>query len=311
MIARRDSFAASALAAIVCASCAGFERWPWGSPQAYPAPMESTSDTLQSGDVDLIARGPEEVLVLRHADPVLVRPAGLASGFPLTFYDKNIRVSAGSAVYSAPGGRVEVLWPNGNSVVLFGRGAGLIGSQSRGEPCFLFRQVDHARIDLRHEDQIELLGGAHLTASSGPFVVEHFRADIVRVKNQSKVAGEIAFREALFTLDPGQVIDLPLLSAGARPAPRDVALQPVKGPGFEVESTGDMQAQVEDGAVRLQGEGEHEIHGLGVRVRVDTGESVRFSGLARPSNAAKNAPTPLPAPLKPNEPAASGNEPRP
>jgi len=44
-----------------------------------------------------------------------------------------VRVHAGSEVSSAPGGRIEVLWSNGNSIVLFDGGAGVVGSPSKGQ----------------------------------------------------------------------------------------------------------------------------------------------------------------------------------
>src|SRR6185369_8739405 len=113
------------------------------------------------------------------------RPAGTSSAFPLTFYDKSRPLASGSGVYCSPGGRAEILWPDGNSISLFGASSGIIGSPSRGEPSFILRQVDLVLIEPRKEDQIELLGGALLRAHSGPFALEHERADVLRVRNQS------------------------------------------------------------------------------------------------------------------------------
>jgi hypothetical protein len=311
------SAAAAALLALF-ASCAGFTRWPWGSTQRWPGPMEATVDPLPPGDTVPQVTGPEEVYIVRHADPVQVRPAGLPSSFPLSFYDKDIRVGAGSTVYSAPGGRVEILWPDGTSIVMFGRGTGIVGSPSRGEPAFTFREVERALLDLKHDEEIELYGGAHLTASSGPFILDHVRADILRVKNQAPSAGRIAFREAVFTLDPGQVVDLPMLSAGAKPAPRDSGLAFARASGFSIEYGGAIERVPAEGAVVLAASGDHEIHGLGVNVRLRPGEEARFRGLergARPPSPPAVAPTteesaPKPPPVEEEEPPAPPIDPQ-
>lgn len=280
---RSAPFALACAFACVTSGCAGFTRWPWGSTQRWPGPMEAKANPLPAGDAVRAATGPEEVLVVRHADPVQVRPAGLSSSFPLSFYDKDIRVNAGATVYSAPGGRVEILWPDGSSIVMFGRGTGFIGSPSRGETAFSFREVERAMVQLNREEEIELYGGAHLVASSGPFILDHTRADILRVKNQAKSAGRISFRESVFTLDPGQAVDLPLLSAGASPAPRDSGLSVARASGFTVQFGGAVDLVPLPDAVELHARGEHEIHGLGVSIRLTPGESVRFRGLERAS----------------------------
>ncbi|MBK7876601.1 MAG: hypothetical protein IPJ77_12790 [Planctomycetes bacterium] len=276
-------------------SCAGFLRWPWGSTQRVPGPMESDRDPLPPGDSLSHLPGPEEVLVLRHADPVQVRPAALTSSFPLSFHDKDLRVTAGSGVYSAPGGRAEVLWPGGNSVVLSGRSAGIVGSKSRGESAFLFRQIERAVVDFKSEDQVELVGGSRLSAKSGPFLLDHVRPDILRVKNQSKLAGEIAFRDAVLTLDPGEVVDLPLLDGGASPVQSDPGLATTQGPGFQVAWSGQVDVGKDPAAVRVRALGEHEVHALGLRVRMERDEEVVFHGVVRARGAAPAAPTPAPA----------------
>ena len=281
---------------LALAGCGGFGRFPWRSTQQWPGPMQPLADPLPSGDRLTYAEGPEMVMALRHADPVQVRPAGLPSSFPLSFYKKDIRLHSGSAVYSAPGGRIEVLWPSGTSVLLFGQGAGIIGSQSRGEPTFLLQQVERAQLMLQPGDQIELLGGSLLSGDSGPFVLEHTRADILRVKNQSKTAGTIAFREAVFTLDPGQAVDLPLLSAGGKPAHSDVGWTVVQGVGFEAGYNGAVDALNEPDAVALRARGEHEIRGLGVRVRMERDEELRLQSLGAPRSKASVPAVPPPAP---------------
>lgn len=269
---------ACVLATQVLAGCGGFNRWPWGSTQRVPGPMESAHHPLPPGDSEEHPPGPEEVLVLRHADPVQVRPAGLSSSFPLAFYNKDLRVTAGSGVYTAPGGRAEVLWPGGNSIVLFGRCAGIVGSKSRGESAFLFRQIERAEVSFTSEDQVELVGGSRLSAHSGPFVLDHVREDILRVKNQSKSTGQIAFRETVLTLDPGEVVDLALLAGGASPVQSDPGLQEAKGPGFVVAWSGQVDVAKDERSVRVRALGEHELRGLGLRIRMNRDEEVTFLG---------------------------------
>ena len=276
----RVARAAFALALVFGASgCAGWTRWPWGTTQRWPAPMTYGTTPLPPGEAALFEEGPEEVLVLRHADPVKVRPAGLSAGYPLTFYQKSVRVHAGSAVSSSSGGRVEVLWTNGNSIVVFDEGDGVVGSPSRGQPSFVFLTCDRARIDLKEPDQIELLGGARLSASSGPYVLERLRGDILRVSNQSKTPGEVLYRDAVIRLDPGQIVDLALLSAGGHPVQSDPGLQTTDGPGYTIRWSGTMEFQREKSAVSVRSLGEHEIQANGVRVRLERDAVARFEGL--------------------------------
>jgi hypothetical protein len=271
-------------------ACTGFHRWPWGSTQALPGPMENETDPLPPGDRTTYQPGPEEVLVLRHADPVQVRPAGLAAAFPLSFYDKDLRVVAGSGVYSAPGGRAEVLWPGGNSIVLYGRTAGVVGSKSRGESAFVFLQIERASIAFEEEDQVALIGGSQLSVRSGPFILDHTRRDILRVKNQSKAAGQIAFRDEILVLDPGEVVDLPLLESGGSPIQSDPGLQATRGPGFGVAWSGQVDVDTGPDAVRVRALGEHEVHGLGVRVRMGRDEVVEFHGVVGSGKALQRPP---------------------
>ncbi|MCY2961449.1 MAG: hypothetical protein NTY35_14905 [Planctomycetota bacterium] len=265
--------------AIGCASCTAYSRWPFWSTQQHPGPMTEAEEPLPPGAQLLYPEGPEEVLVIRHADPVKVRPAGRTGGFPLSFYEKNTRVHSGSSVSVAPGGRVEILWSDGTSILMSDRGFGLVGSPSRGESLFTFLDVASAWIDLAGEEQIDLVGGARLSASSGPIVLERVRADIVRVKNQSKTSSRIAFREDVIELDPGQAVDLPLLSAGGRPTRSATSAQLVTGPGFTVRSSGAVETDADAARVRVQAVGEHEIQGLGQRLRLERGEEADFRGL--------------------------------
>ncbi len=285
MNARQAASAWIATLACVALSpaCGGPWRWPWGNTQRWPGPMEPLSDPLPSGDRELYAPGPEELLVLRHADPCQVRPAGYASAFPLTFYKKSLRLNSGSCVYAAPGGRIEVLWPNGSSIALSGRGAGIIGSKSRGEPAFIFQQVDRAEIQLQERDQVELVGGARLSAEGGPFRLELLRRDMLRLRNQSKGSGDVAYRASVFHLDPGQIVDLPLGTTAGTPRPEPGDWQTASAGGLSIEWQGALERLDEPGQLGLRATGEHEIRALGLRLRLERDEEVRFRPLGQPA----------------------------
>lgn len=265
--------------ALALNSCAGWTRWPWGTTQRWPGAMENAVDPLPPGEAHLFEEGPEEVLVLRHADPVKVRPTGLSAGYPLTFYRKSVRVHAGSEVSSAPGGRIEVLWSNGNSIVLFDGGAGVVGSPSKGQSSFIFLNCERARIELKEADQIELMAGARLSASTGPFTLERTRSDVLRVSNQSKGVGEVLFRDAAIRLDPGQEVDLALLSAGGKPMQVDSGQKMVEGAGYTVRWSGSVDAVREGDTVRVRALGDNEIQANGVHLRLEKDEVARFEGL--------------------------------
>ncbi len=259
---------------MVCASCA------WQSTQRWPGPMRSTREVLPPGDSAQHPPGPEEVAVVRHADPVQIRPAGALSGHPMEFYDKRARLSAGGAVMVSPGGRAEVLWPSGTSIVMFGEAVGWIGSTSRGEPLLDFTALDRARLDLQEGDSVRLLGGALLSGASGPYLLEHEADGTLLVHNQSKAQVRIGFREETFDLQPGQVVRIPLISSGGAPYVDDPALQRHNGPGFQVRLLGELDCVDEAGGVRVSagpGATGREARSLGVRVTLAPGESVLFS----------------------------------
>lgn len=277
--ALRRVHAAVIAMALACSSCTAWQRWPFWSTQEHPGPMEDAVDPLPIGAQADYPEGVEEVLVVRHADPVKVRPAGRTAGYPLTFYEKSVRMHSGSSVAVAHGGRAEILWNDGSSILISGRSLGLVGSPSRGESLLVFFEVEAAQIQLAAEEQIDLLGGARLSASGGPIVLERARGDILRVRNQSKTSARVAFREDVIDLDPGQSVDLPLLSAGGRPTRSATSADLVSGPGFPVLLTGAVEADADANRVRVQAVGEHEIEALGQKVRLERGEEVDFSGL--------------------------------
>ncbi|MCB9916175.1 MAG: hypothetical protein H6828_13690 [Planctomycetes bacterium] len=286
--------------ALLAAGCAGRSRWPDFSTQQYPRPMRNAVSPLPPGAEVNHPPGPEEVVIGRLADPVQLQPAGESAAFPLRFFDKRRRANAGAWVYSAAGGRAEILWPSGTTVVLFDHCTAIVGSPSRGEPELYLLDVQRALLNLTEGDQVELTGGARLAADSGPWLVERRLFDILRVKNQSKETGEVSYRDEVFQLLPGETVDLPLLSAGGRPIPERPGADHVPGPGFEVEVYGDVDSTLVENGVRLEVGGEHEISALGVRLHLQEGERATFSGLG-----AGGAPLPEP---RPTDPAASDTD---
>lgn len=289
------------LLAATAVSCSGFRRWPWWSTHEAPGPMQATVTPLPGGDLDTVRPGPEEVLVVRHADPVEVRPSGAPSSFPLSFHKKTVRVKAGSAVYGAAGSRVEMLWNNGMHVVLFGQGSALIASPSRGEPSLVIRQLERGELHFRSHEEIELLGGARLTSDGGPFLLDHATPQILRVLNRGKSAGRLAYRDEVYVLDPGMSVDLALLSSGGAPYSGDPALRTVEGPGFQLQWAGAAQVETLPDALVVRSTGEHEVHALGLRLRMDRDEAAVFEGVpsAAPGRQAarpRAAPAPAAAP---------------
>lgn len=244
--------------------------------QRHPKPMVAPDD-LPPGAANLFAMGPEEALVVRHSDPVHVRRPGEVSSFPLHFYNKTLRVNAGSWVQSGAGGKAEVLFPGDTSLTLTGRCTAVLGSTSRGEPVALFLELDQVRISLGPTEYVRLLGGAVLSGEGGPYVIDRLRGDILLVANRSSKALQLAFREERLVLAPGEVVHLPLLEAGGGPIEADPAFERLNGPRFDVSVSGALQLlRAEPQVLELQAEGPHEVRALGLVLRMDDGDRVRF-----------------------------------
>lgn len=278
---------------VLATGCAGFQHFPWFDSQRWPGPMEAAEDPLRAGDATRFPRGPEEVRILRHADPVQVRMAGSAGSIPLSYKRKEMRVSSGSGVMSSGGGRAEVLWPNGSSAVLFGFTDGIVGSPSRGEASLILRDIDEVRFDPKAEDLYELQGGAKLRVRSGPVRVTRPRRGILNIANESKRSAQVAFRDATIVLDPGQAVDLPILTGSAQVAGDNSTgerkLATTQGSGFTLEAGEGATATAEAGALVARGNGV--VRALGVQVALAPGTEARFSGLVRTPGS-----TPAPSP---------------
>lgn len=269
---RRAARALAWTGALAAAAC---------NPQIWPKPMDPQRSPLPPGASAQWAEGPEEVTLVRHADPVKVRPAGQHAGFPVLYYEKSRRIRAGAGVLVDAGGRAEVLWPSGTTITLFGPASGIVGSTSRGEPTFVLDELGSARMTLQEMDQVQLVGGAILTGESGPYLVERTGPETIRVRNQSKEPLRVGFRTTDFEVGPGQQIDLPLVSGGGHPRAED-GFRALAGPGFSVDVRGEVRSTPLADGLRLSADGLHELRGLGVRVHLESGETAVFSGLAGP-----------------------------
>lgn len=275
-----------ALLAVSLCACAGDLRWPRIPTQRLPGPMPAKVEPLPPGISEAFPPGPEEVLVVRHADPVQLRPAGQLAAFPMAFYDKSRRVSTGSVVFTAAGGRSEVSWSDGSWAVMFGPVTAVVGSPSRGEPRLMLFEIERVDLSAAVRERYRMMGGSILSIESGPWVVERIRDDTIRIANQSKLPGELAFRRDVFLLDPGESIDVPLLGEDIAAqhfegAPIQDAIEgrTIAGPDFELVLEGEVERLQDPRGVRLRSRGEHRIHGFGVSVILLDGEEVRFSGL--------------------------------
>ena len=264
------------------AACVADSRWPRIETQQWPSPMQTVPGEFDVSTLHGIISsepGIEEVSVLRYGDPVQVRPAGGTAAYPLAFHDKEVKLKSGSWVLCSPGGKVEILWNGGTSVVFSGRTTGLVGSEGRGEPTFAFVELESAILNLGPGDQVRLLGGAEISADAGPIAVERLDSGVLRVENQSKRAARIRFREADYMLDQGQEIHLPLLSAGGAPLG---ALTDSRRPGrdkrlIQLEGAAELLPHPE--GVRVIMTGAHEIRGMGLRMQLAPGEELIVRGV--------------------------------
>jgi len=266
------------------AACVVDSRWPRIETQQWPAPMQAVPGDLDSSALRGVVSsqpGVEEVLVLRYGDPVQVRPAGGAASYPLPFHDKEVQLNAGSWVLCSPGGKVEILWPGGTSIIFSGRTTGLVGSPSRGEPTFAFVELENATLDLRYGDQVRLLGGALISADVGPLALERLSSSIIRIENQSKADARIMFRDADFQLGPAEEIHLPLLSAGGVPWTGAFDGE-LRRKGVPLRWEGDSQVIPDEDGARIVPAGANELRGLGIRMQFDVGESLVVHGYEAP-----------------------------
>ncbi|MBC8451558.1 MAG: hypothetical protein H8D72_02500 [Planctomycetes bacterium] len=255
--------------------------------QRVPAPMGRPEGLiLPPGQGDDYVPGPQEVIVLRHGDPVSGRRPSSSAGFPLTFHNKRLRLGSGGWVLSGTGGRAEVLWPGTfSSVQLFDASAAMIGEPSRAEPILSLAHCVYARIDLAPGDRVALVGGAELEGDpevdSGPFEFKTVARDRIAVGNHGRTIGTIYFLQEELRIGPGELLELPLLAGGAGPRPASYAALTLAaedgflGPAPVVQ--GDVERLPAVGRLALRAEESAQVHALGVSVDLKPGEEVIFT----------------------------------
>lgn len=225
-----------------------------------------------------------EALVQRHSDPVWVRRPGALDDYPLPFYRKRERVASGTVIRTGYGGRAEILWPgDATSVVLFDQGAVRIGDPELDEALVTFLGVTRALLALTPEDRVVLPGGSLLrgdpVAPAGPFLLERFDSDYLRLTNQTKRPALLAYRDAEVELSPGESIDLPLLPDTA-PRPADPAAERLEMAGRRLQILGRVAPRARGGAVLLRAERPSVVESRGTQVRLAPGEEAVFAGLS-------------------------------
>ncbi|MCH2102778.1 MAG: hypothetical protein MK297_02070 [Planctomycetes bacterium] len=279
------------------ASCVADSRWPLIETQKWPAPMQAVSGAVDSGALRGVVEnkpGVEKVLVLRYGDPVQVRPAGATAAYPLPFHDKEVQLHSGSSVLCSPGGKVEILWEGGTSIVFSGRTTGLVGSKSRLEPTFAFVELENATLNLRQGDQVRLLGGALLSADVGPIALERLNSSVVRVENQSKAEARLMFREADFRLAPGEELHFPLLSDGGTPLAQAFDVEGGAS-SFPLRWYGSARASATAEGALVTAGGATALRGLGLELELGEGDALFVEGLSAPATPQGGAPPAEPA----------------
>jgi len=251
--------------------------------QRLPGPLppleqpEPLRDVPPPADVSTL-----EALVQRHSDPVWIRRPGALDGYPLPFYRKRERVTAGTVVRTGYGGRAELIWPgDASNVVLFDHGVVLVANPELDEMLVEFLTVTRALIHLTPEDRVLLPGGSVLRGDpvepSGPFQLEHFSPEYLRLINQTKRPARLLYRESEIELGPGESIDLPRLSDTA-PRPPHPAREELQGGKFSI--VGRVEPRIEGGSVRLKAVRPSEVSAQGIQVRLAPSDEVRFQELS-------------------------------
>ena len=233
-----------------------------------------------------------EALVQRHSDPVWIRRPAALDDYPLPFYRKRERVTAGTVVRTGYGGRAELIWPgDASNVVLFDHGAVRVANPETDEMLVEFLSVTRCLIHLTPEDRVLLPGGSVLRGDpvepSGPYQLEHFDPQYLRLTNQTKRPAQLIYREAEIELGPGESIDLPRLgdTAPRPPHPAQEELQ-----GGKVSIVGRVEPHTDAGSIRMKAVRPSEVFSQGVRVRLAPDEQVTFQELSPPSEFPEKAP---------------------
>ena len=256
----------------------------------FPSPMGGPEE-LPPGFTDMLLEGPEEALLVRHADTVHVKRAGQTSVHRLHFYDRQARIHAGAAVLTDAGGRAELIFPGGSVARMHGNGILVVGSPSRGEPFVSFLQLERASVEMEDGEVVRLPGGSHLMGDGGPFYLEKVSREVLELRHRGYTRAVLAFGTKRIVLTPGDVLHLPLLPSGSAPQMIDPdhkvsgsvgAVPLVLGPGVVLPGEFDGHVKFD----LLSGQG---LSTLGVQVVAVNDQHLRLSDLAHVSSEAKLA----------------------
>jgi hypothetical protein len=273
--------------------------------QRWPGPMESLVEPLPVGDVAQFEPGPQEVAIWRHSDPVYVRKVAGAGAYGLSAHENKARLLSGGRLFVGSGGRAEVLWQeNGTNVILFDGGICVIGEPSRGEAELIFRRIQSVRAFLAPDVRLRLPGGAIVTGppaenslgTSGPFFLERVSENVVRVRNQSPDNARVMFREEVFEIGPGHLVDVAMLENDSSPRPLDPSEEDLSGGGIDARVLGEVAHEPGDGSLGLRALVPSRVRARGVTVRLEDGETLVLTGLGSGGPAPPPAPAPAPAP---------------
>jgi hypothetical protein len=221
--------------------------------------MPAALDPLPPG-VEVVEPGLDEVFVTRLSDPVRVRPAGRVGAVPFAHGEKRRRVSSGSTVHAAAGGRVEVAWPGeGLLVQMFDGGSLRIGVRERGEPAGLVHRLEKLRLELPVGTRLRLVDHGDLVAregACGPLWLERIGDDLVRLFNNGDTPLLVEVGSATVELRPSQSIDLPEVGDAVLDAHRErgeLARAIVRPDGQALRWDGELAIAPESGGVALAG----------------------------------------------------------
>ncbi len=275
------SLAFAALGLVLALSACRTQRWP--------GPMTASVTPLPPGDTTRSEGGLDEVLAIRHSDPVLVRQPGSTSGYPLSLYDKRDRLRSGGWLMTGAGGRAELFWPlEGGNIKLVGNSAVIVGERSADEPAAWMREVSYARVLINQGDRIGLPSGALLYGDadglSGPFVIESRRGNVLRLVNQSPGTAYVDYRDTTLAVGPGQSLDLPRLEAGTAPIERLPNQRTVEFAGLTAQLEGGARvlSSDEDRAL-VQADENGLLQALGLEIQLHLTGPLSLSGLHSPA----------------------------
>jgi hypothetical protein len=278
-----------------------------GSTQRFPRPMPGPDD-LAPGVSDLFPEGPEQALVLRHGDSVHVKHAGQDAVFQLRHFDKQVRIRAGAAVLSDASGRAEIVFPRDSRATLFGMNVVVLGSPSRGEPLLYIVETDTVEVTLGVGEYVVLPGGCQLSGPGGPFVIEQHRDEILILRNRAPEIATVKYRDAMFELNPGEVVHLPRLEVGTAPMAYDADARPLPVGVAEATLWGELEVVRSDERMLVVEAGvdpqarPHEIRAFGLLIRLDANQRVALEDI---SSSAIQPDLPSPGPVPAADPALS------